>query len=93
MQSPKDCKVSAFALLILIALALEIQPMWCVPPRPVPATEHVRVWVFLKSKVYHCPKSRWYGKGSDGKYMDECDALREGYKPAFGVSCGSDCSE
>ena len=80
----------------LVMLVLLTQGVW------VPATEgftvqppqlnsQVKVWALGSSKVYHCPKSRWYGKGSNGRFMEECQALREGYTPAFGVGCGSDC--
>ncbi len=51
----------------------------------------VTVWAIAPSKVYHCPASRWYGKTKDGKYMPECQAIREGYRPAFGHGCGSEC--
>lgn len=50
----------------------------------------VQVWAITASKVYHCPKSRWYGKG-DGRVLDECRAIGEGFKPAFGRGCGSRC--
>jgi hypothetical protein len=78
-------------LVSLILLGTRIQVVWCVPPPSPPPREQVRVWVLPSSKIYHCPKSRWYGKGEEGKYMDECQALSEGFKPAFGVSCGSSC--
>jgi len=58
-------------------------------PQPKPAVE---VWVVGSSqgKVYHCPGSRWFGIG-DGKKMSECEALHQGYRPAFGGGCGSSC--
>src|SRR5262245_36455081 len=51
----------------------------------------VTVWAIPSSKVYHCPGSRWYGKTVEGKYMGECEAVRAGYRPAFGRGCGSQC--
>jgi len=56
-----------------------------------PERKEVRVWVNTKSGVYHCPGSRWYGKTKQGKYMGECQAQKEGYRPAYGKPCGSDC--
>jgi hypothetical protein len=53
--------------------------------------EPARVWALRSTKVYHCPKSRWYGKGKDGTILDECQAIKEGFKPAFGRGCGSLC--
>lgn len=60
---------------------------------PFPVAEGqapAQVWAISAAKVYHCPKSRWYGKG-DGKVVDECQAIKEGFKPAFGRGCGSRC--
>jgi hypothetical protein len=51
----------------------------------------VTVWVNTRSGVYHCPGSRWDGKTKQGRYMCECEALRDGYRPAYGRPCGSDC--
>jgi len=53
--------------------------------------KRVKVWVNTKSGVYHCPGTRWYGKTKKGKYMGECDAVKDGNRPAYGKACGSDC--
>jgi hypothetical protein len=53
--------------------------------------KEVTVWVNTRSGVYHCPGSRWYGKTKYGKYMGECEAIKDGYRPAYGKPCGSDC--
>jgi len=55
--------------------------------------KEVTVWVNTASGVYHCPGTRWYGKTKRGKYMGECEALAEGYRPAYGRRCGSVCKE
>ncbi len=52
--------------------------------------EPVTVWAITTSKIYQCPGSVWYGRG-EGKQLNECQALREGFKPALGRGCGSDC--
>ena len=49
------------------------------------------VWAISSTKVYHCPGSRWYGKTEHGKYISECEAIRTGFRPAFGRGCGSEC--
>lgn len=54
--------------------------------------EEATVWAIPSTKVYHCPRSRWYGKTEEGKYMGECEAIREGFRPAFGNGCGSSCN-
>jgi hypothetical protein len=51
----------------------------------------VKVWVNTNSGIYWCPGSRWYGKTKQGKYMSECDAIKEGYRPAYKKPCGSKC--
>lgn len=62
-------------------------------PQDSSTEKEVTVWTITASKVYHCPDSRWYGKAKPGKEMSECQALREGYRPAFGRGCGSECAE
>ena len=48
----------------------------------------VIVWVNTSSGVYHCPKTRWYGKTKNGKYMTQKEAQSKGYRPAYGTVCG-----
>jgi len=40
------------------------------------------VWVNPKTKIFHRPGDRWYGKSKGGKYMTEADAIKAGYKAA-----------
>lgn len=58
-----------------------------------PEKKQVTVWAITASKVYHCPGSRWYAKAKDGKYLTECQAIREGFQPAFGRGCGAECKK
>jgi hypothetical protein len=48
-----------------------------------------QVWVNTKSGVYHCSDSGWYGNTKKGKYMNESEALKGGYRPAAGRACQS----
>lgn len=56
-----------------------------------PPQSEVKVWVNTNSGVYHCPGTRWYGITKHGKYVDECTAIKEGDRPAYGRACGSEC--
>ncbi len=55
--------------------------------------KEIKVWVNTSSGVYHCPGTRWYGNTKRGKYMSECDAIKDGNRPAYGKACGSDCQK
>ena len=72
------------------------------PPVPQPApptaaklltanesTAAVKVWVNKKSRVYHCPGSRYYGTTSAGAFMLERDAIADGYRGAYKRACGA----
>jgi DNA uptake protein ComE-like DNA-binding protein len=52
------------------APAAQYQP----PPSPG------MVWVNLDTKVFHREGDRWYGKTKRGKYMNEADAVKAGYR-------------
>jgi hypothetical protein len=92
MKRMKFASVLAFALLLAgvpgsISLAPLVSPAYGQAQK-----KEIKVWVNTKSGVYHCPGSKWYGKTKQGQYMGECEAQKDGYRPAYGRACGSECA-
>lgn len=48
---------------------------------------NTRVWANTRTRVYHCPETRWYGKTKSGEFMAQAEAERQGYKPEAGRVC------
>ncbi len=46
-----------------------------------------RVWVNTNSGVYHCPRTRWYGRTKEGLFMTQREARAKGNRPAYGSVC------
>jgi hypothetical protein len=68
------------------ALAAAVSAAQTGKPKPQAPTS-VKVWVNLKSGVYHCPGTRWYGATKSGQYMTEKEATSAGNRPAYGRAC------
>ena len=47
------------------------------------------VWLNTNSGVYHCRGSQYYGTTVRGRFLSESDALKSGYRAAYGKSCGA----
>ena len=45
------------------------------------------VWANEKSRVYHCPGTRYFGATKRGRYLSEAIALERGYRGAGGKRC------
>lgn len=48
---------------------------------------NTEVWVNLKTKVYHCPGTRWYKKTANGRLMVQRQAELAGYHAASNKAC------
>ena len=46
-----------------------------------------KVWANKKSRVYHCPGSKYYGATTSGEFMTERDAIAAGYRGAYRHTC------
>jgi len=87
-------RLAALALLGTLLCALPASYLTVSPVRAAQEKtekKEVKVWVNTSSGVYHCPGTRWYGNTKRGKYMGECEAIKDGNRPAYGKPCGSDC--
>ena len=89
-------RLHLFVVVLLASLFLTASGAYLPPSSAFVAhaqteTKDVKVWVNTSSGVYHCPGTRWYGNTKHGKYVDECTAIRDGNRPAYGKACGSDC--
>ncbi len=52
-----------------------------------PDTTEIRVWLNLRSRVYHCPGAATYGTTKNGEFMPESAAVKAGGNPAGGRRC------
>ncbi len=46
-----------------------------------------KVWINIKSRVYHCPGTRYFGATASGKYSTEREAIAAGIRGANGRRC------
>jgi len=93
MREPEDGGITmniARRLLVIFVLTLFLRVPGLLASQA--AQPEIKVWATDSGnqKTYHCPRSRWYGVGN-GKEIGECQAIRQGYRPAVGDGCGSTC--
>jgi micrococcal nuclease len=56
-------------------------------PLRAAAAQADSVWVNLRSRVYHCPGTQYYGRTVQGTYLPEPAAREQGYRPAGNRPC------
>lgn len=68
------------ALLVCLSSAVPLQGQ-------EPGDSGGRVWVNLRSGVYHCAGTEHYGKTRRGVYLAESEARHRGFQPKGGAPC------
>jgi len=56
-------------------------------PSATQGNPDVQVWVNMKSGIYHCPGTHWYGTTKLGVYMKQSEAQQKGFRPAYHRAC------
>ena len=78
---------------LLLTLILFISTSATIPPKQFP-TRPIKpeainpltlVWVNTNSGIYHCPRTRWWGRKKGGEFMSELRAQIRGHRPATAV--------
>jgi eukaryotic-like serine/threonine-protein kinase len=69
------------------------QPVWPSGEARQPVAAHpggnpnAEVWVNLKTRVHHCPGTRWYEKTANGRLITQSQAQLAGYHAASNKPC------
>lgn len=65
------------------------QGLWGLAPVPVSLTapDDIRVWVNTRSRIYHCPDTRYYGHTAAGLFLSQREARDRGYRAAYNRPC------
>jgi hypothetical protein len=80
----KGPKIIAAAMLMFAASVLNAQDAKVLD---------AKVWVNVKTKTYHCPGSRWYGRTAKGIYALESAAIEAGVRPTGGKTCAEQATK
>lgn len=63
------------------------KPNYATSKDPAPGGAPNLVWANSHTKRYHCPGGKYYGRTYQGTYVDETDAIEDGYKPSNRTGC------
>ena len=69
------------------ASATARKPNYATSKDPAPGGAPNLVWANSHTKRYHCPGGKYYGRTYQGTYVDETDAIEDGYKPSNRTGC------
>jgi hypothetical protein len=89
MPTPDTNRVPRVVRLAILILTLGAAPASAQGGAPAPSgpSLQTRVWVNLKSRVYHCPGDRLYGNTVDGEFMSEAAARGMGVRASRARGC------
>ena len=71
------------------ASATARKPNYATSKDPAPGGAPNLVWANSHTKRYHCPGGKYYGRTYQGSYVDETDAIEDGYKPSNRTGCSN----
>lgn len=65
-----------------LAVVLHLAPAPPVSATLAGADAHIKVWADLKTALYYCPGSAYYGQTRSGRFMSQADAHLANFEPA-----------
>lgn len=63
------------------------KPNYFTSKDPAPGGAPNLVWANSNTKRYHCPGTKYYGRTYQGSYVDETEAIEDGYRPSNRTGC------
>lgn len=63
------------------------KPNYFTSKDPAPGGAPNLVWANSHTKRYHCPGTKYYGRTYQGSYVDETDAIEDGFRPSNRTGC------
>jgi len=63
------------------------KPNYVTSKDAAPGGSQSLVWANSHTKRYHCFGAKYYGRTYDGAYVDETEAIEDGYRPSNGTGC------
>ena len=63
------------------------KPNYFTSKDPAPGGARNLVWANSHTKRYHCFGTKYYGRTYQGSYVDETEAIEDGYRPSNRTGC------